>query len=195
MSRGSGCCVMLRAMLSQCAAVCPMRAVKPYGAKPAMGYGMLRSLILVWVLPWPWMVQGAMRDQARHASAPTALREALREQALAYVGRPYVMGGSGRRGFDCSGLVQHVFAAFGIHLPRSSSEQWRVGQKIPRIALEPGDLLFFATGRGTRINHVGIYIGRGRFVHAASSSRSVQVASLKENYFQRRLMGARRLLD
>ncbi len=160
-----------------------------------MGYGMLRSLILVCVLPWPWVVHGAMRDQARPVSAPTALREALREQALAYVGRPYVMGGSGRRGFDCSGLVQHVFAAFHIHLPRSSSEQWRVGQKIPRIALEPGDLLFFATGRSTRINHVGIYIGRGRFVHAASSSRSVQVASLRESYFQRRLMGARRLLD
>ena len=156
---------------------------------------MLRFLALICILPWPWMVQGAMPDQARHGSDRTALREALRERALAYVGRPYVMGGTGRRGFDCSGLVQHVFASIGIQLPHSSRQQWHIGQQIPRIALEPGDLLFFATGRSTRINHVGIYIGHGRFIHAASSSRSVQIASLREKYFQRRLMGARRLLD
>ena len=150
---------------------------------------MLRTLILLVALSWPWVCQ------ARHGNYSIEWRHALREEALAYVGSPYVSGGSGRRGFDCSGLVQHVFAAFDIHLPRRSAEQWHVGRRIAKMDLEPGDLLFFATGRRKTVNHVGIYIGRGRFVHAATSSGSVRVASLGERYFQRRLMGARRLLD
>lgn len=154
---------------------------------------MLRFLILLAALPWT--CQASWHGHVRRLDEAVELRHALREEALAYVGAPYVAGGEGRRGFDCSGLVQHVFAAFHIHLPRRSAEQWHVGRRIAKMDLKPGDLLFFATGRRKTVNHVGIYIGRGRFVHAATSSRSVRVASLGESYFQRRLMGARRLLD
>lgn len=159
------------------------------------GVCMLRILILLAALPWSLVSQASWHAHLRHFDDPMALRHALRDEALAYVGAPYVAGGEGRYGFDCSGLVQHVFATFRIQLPRSSGEQWRVGQKVARNELEPGDLLFFATGRSKRINHVAIYIGRGRFVHAATSSHGVRVASLAERYFQRRLMGARRMLD
>jgi cell wall-associated NlpC family hydrolase len=75
--------------------------------------------------------------------------------------------------FDCSGLVKWVMAAFDLHLPRTAAEQARLGIEIPKdtAQLIPGDLLFF--GRGKRVTHIGIYVGEGRYVHAANRRKGV----------------------
>jgi len=114
----------------------------------------------------------------------------LTRSAMRFLGVPYVFGGTSTSGFDCSGFVQHVFALLGIGLPRTADAQYDVGRPAvggPR----PGDLVFFDTYGG--VSHVGIYLGRGKFVHA-SSSRGVTVSRLAESYWASRYVGARRLI-
>jgi cell wall-associated NlpC family hydrolase len=116
-------------------------------------------------------------------------------QALANVGKPYVWGGSDpARGFDCSGLVAHVFDdALGMKLPRTSIEMSARGARVERTRLSAGDLVFFNTSRYA-FSHVGIYIGRGQFVHAPSSGSLVRVERLSSRYWASRFNGARRLV-
>jgi cell wall-associated NlpC family hydrolase len=119
------------------------------------------------------------------------LAQELTRSALRFLGTPYVFGGSSPSGFDCSAYVQHVFAMFGIFLPRTADAQYDVGRRVvggPR----PGDLVFFET-YAYGPSHVGIYLGHGEFVHA-SSSRGVMVSSLSEAYWSSRYIGAKRLL-
>jgi cell wall-associated NlpC family hydrolase len=106
------------------------------------------------------------------------------------VGVPYRYGGSTpRSGFDCSGFVSFVYRHFGIPLPRTSYGQFGTGRSVARAALRPGDLVFF-----DGVGHVGMYVGGGRFIHAPSSGKSVQVSSLSESWYRSRYVGARRLV-
>ena len=116
-------------------------------------------------------------------------------QALANVGKPYRWGGSDPGvGFDCSGLVAHVYDdAVAMKLPRTSREMSRRGTHIGRNRLAAGDLVFFNTS-GRAYSHVGIYIGRGRFVHAPSTGSLVRVERIDNRYWSSRYVGARRLL-
>ena len=96
-------------------------------------------------------------------------RDSLVALARAQLGRRYVFGGAQPEGgFDCSGLVQYIMRALGIEVPRTAAQQARVGMRVPRDSahLTPGDLLVF--GNDTLIEHVGIYVGEGRFIHASS---------------------------
>ena len=112
-------------------------------------------------------------------------------QALRHLGAPYRWSGIGQGGFDCSGLVLHVFGALGVALPHSSAAQYSAGTAVPPVLLGPGDLVFFRTyTRGP--SHVGIYLGRRLFIHA-SYSRGVIVSSMDEPYYRSRYLGARRL--
>lgn len=113
--------------------------------------------------------------------------------AMAQVGTPYRWGGSSpESGFDCSGLVQHVYReALGLELPRTSRQMSKVGHAIERDELAPGDLVFFQTSRQPN-SHVGIYVGNGRFVHAPSSGSRVRVESIDKRYWTRRFNGGRR---
>jgi cell wall-associated NlpC family hydrolase len=115
-------------------------------------------------------------------------------QALALLGTPYRYGGSSpATGFDCSGLVRHVFAeAARQELPRRSEEMQRFGQPVARRDLQPGDLVFFNTSRRA-FSHVAIYIGEGRFVHAPAGSGVVRIEGLDDRYWAARFDGARRL--
>jgi len=116
-------------------------------------------------------------------------------QALAQLGIPYRWGGTAPdTGFDCSGLVKYVFkTALGIELPRISREQAQEGQLVERQELTPGDLVFFSR-RGKVINHVGIYLGNDRFVHAPRSGRDVTISKLT-GYWYQRFLRARRVPD
>ncbi|MCZ2827683.1 C40 family peptidase [Modestobacter sp. VKM Ac-2986] len=94
--------------------------------------------------------------------------------AMAQRGKPYVWGGNGPGSFDCSGLVKYAYAAAGVSLPRSSSQQAASGRAVSRGDLQPGDLIAF----GSPVYHIGIYIGNGQMVHAPTSGDVVKVAPI-----------------
>lgn len=133
----------------------------------------------------------------RHGSPEIVMNNPDRDnrlltQAFRMRGVPYRYGMSSTRGSDCSGFTSLVYRSQGVRLPRTSRDQSRIGQKVDRNGLSKGDLVFFKTNRGTRINHVGIYIGNGKFIHASSGGGKVQVNSLNEGYYARRYATARR---
>ncbi|MFK7886292.1 MAG: C40 family peptidase [Gammaproteobacteria bacterium] len=107
------------------------------------------------------------------------------------IGTPYRWGGADLEGFDCSGLVQFSYAQAKLRVPRTTSQQRKVARDISRQALRKGDLVFFdIEGKD---NHVGVYLGDSRFVHAPSSGKRVQSASLQEPYYSERFAGAGRI--
>jgi murein DD-endopeptidase / murein LD-carboxypeptidase len=136
---------------------------------------------------------GRASEEVMMASADqTANNEDLIREALRARGTPYVWGGASRGGFDCSGFVLYLFRRQrGIKLPHSASAQSRMGRRVSKEELQPGDLVFFSTYR-RGISHVGMYIGENRFIHAASRRSDVRVDSLS-GYWGRKLKSARRI--
>ncbi|MEC9464440.1 MAG: C40 family peptidase [Myxococcota bacterium] len=123
-------------------------------------------------------------------------QQELLDTAREMLGTPYVWGGVGGRGLDCSGFTNLVYARHGYDLPRVSRDQYRVGIKTPRSELSAGDLLFFVSEPGqSRITHVGMYIGDNEFIHAASGKGKVTYDRLTSRYYNARYVGARRLLS
>jgi peptidoglycan endopeptidase LytE len=112
--------------------------------------------------------------------------------ALDLRGVPYRNGGTDPKGFDCSGLVQYVFAQGGVALPREVREQARIGNEVRLAGIRPGDLIFFRTS-GTGPSHVGISIGGDEFVHAPSSRGVVRVEKFSAPYWANRIEGVRRV--
>lgn len=111
-----------------------------------------------------------------------------------YMGTPYRYGGVNRKGIDCSGLVCAVFREYdNIKLPHSSRAQYRMGKPVLRHRIQMGDLVFFRGGIFNRINHVGIYSGQNRFIHA-SSTGGVIFSSFDDKYYRKNLVGIRRIL-
>ena len=110
-------------------------------------------------------------------AAPTAQAAAALEFAKSQVGKPYVWGATGPDAYDCSGLTGAAYAAAGVRLPRTSREQWYVGQHVDLGALQPGDLLFWAYDAAdpATIHHVAIYAGAGLMVAAPHSGDVVKV--------------------
>ncbi len=119
-------------------------------------------------------------------------RSVLVAEAMRYLGVPYRYGGtSPLRGLDCSAFVQRVFASRGIRLPRTAAEQAKIGIPVPLSQLRPGDRLYFAV-KGNRIDHCGIYLGNGLFIHASGRHDAVVISSLSEPLYARSLVAIRR---
>ena len=116
----------------------------------------------------------------------------LRAEASRWRGTPHRMGGGDRNGIDCSGLVQRIFQdLFDIRMPRTARQQAASGVGVGRPALEPGDLIFFKPPG--KKDHVGIYLGRGEFVHT-SASRGVMISRMDSSYWRKYYWKARRIL-
>ncbi len=123
------------------------------------------------------LLAGPLAAVAQQRAA--ARRDSVVQLARQQVGRRYLFGGTDPdRGLDCSGFLQYVMRAFNVRLPRTSREQARAGQEVPREPgrLLPGDILTF--GRNGRVSHVGMYIGGGRYIHASSRAGRIVEAQL-----------------
>lgn len=141
----------------------------------------------------PLAAQIAALQQAQSAPSTSSRVKTVLQRAFALLGTPYRWGGtSPERGFDCSGLVGYVFRTIGIELPRVSRAMVNEGTAVSdRTALAEGDLVFF--GKRGHVDHVGIYIGEGKFLHAPRTGRDVTVSSLSTGYWSQKYLEARRL--
>ncbi len=141
----------------------------------------------------PLAAQLDILQKAKDAPTSSSLVKTVLQRAFSLLGTPYRWGGSSpERGFDCSSLVGYVFSTIGIDLPRVSRAMAGEGTKVAnRDALAEGDLVFF--GRRGHIDHVGIYIGEGKFLHAPRTGRDVTVSSLTTGYWAQKYLEARRL--
>lgn len=123
------------------------------------------------------------------------LRAELVTTAKRFLGVPYRWGGEDlSNGFDCSGLTMVSYRLNGLNLPRNSRAQFSAGRPVEKKHLQQGDLVFFATKGGTRVTHVGMYVGGGQFIHAPRSGKTVRIASLSSQYFKRTYVGAKTYL-
>jgi murein DD-endopeptidase len=117
--------------------------------------------------------------------APVARNAAL------LVGTPYHFGGADLQGFDCSGLAVYVYERVGVEIPRTAEAQQRAARPVSLDALSPGDLVFFRIG-ARHVNHVGIYAGDGRFIHAPRSGGKVSYGNLSDGYYHKHFVSAGR---
>jgi cell wall-associated NlpC family hydrolase len=150
--------------------------------------------------PRPFPTPGLPSEPVAEAPvAPELSRDsyAISGTALSLRGVPYKNGGNDPAGFDCSGFVWYVFGQHGIALPRTVTDQFRIGIRIDPLELRAGDLLFFDTsGAGTQASHpthIGISIGGDEFVHAPSTAGQVRVERLGSTYWSPRFLEARRV--
>jgi probable lipoprotein NlpC len=131
----------------------------------------------------------------RHDTAITVV-----ETARKYIGTPYKYGGTTRAGMDCSGLLLNSFRSINMDLPRSSEDQSKVGKEVSMHELQPGDLVFFATGKKRKkITHVGLVTDvvakdNIKFIHS-SSALGVVETNLYAEYYQKRFITARRIIE
>ena len=113
------------------------------------------------------------------AESSTNSNDALISLAKSKLGSPYVYAKTGPNSFDCSGFVYYVFNKNNIQVPRTSIAQSKIGQKITRDKIKRGDLVFFDTSLKGHVNHSGIYLGNGKFIHASSGrANSVTISNI-----------------
>lgn len=154
-----------------------------------------------------WLLQGCIWKRAYHypnydiikpEPVCTANRENIQKLLDTYLGKPYVWAEEGPYAFDCSGLVYNIYGKMGITIPRTASEQAKIGKKVTFKELTYGDLIFFGSTnkRSKRINHVGIYLGNGWFAEASSKKRKVVLTNFtKEPKYMRRIKVCKRYLS
>lgn len=131
---------------------------------------------------------GSALQQPAHEASPGQRAAVV---ALDQVGVPYRYGGSSPRGFDCSGLVHYAYQRAGVSVPRTTTQLWTAAEPVATDELRAGDLLFFRIDG--KMSHVGLYLGKRRFVHAPQSGRTVAVASLEAPFYRQALIRAGRV--
>lgn len=139
---------------------------------------------------------GTIAD-AHKARVQKATKTAM-NKLMQQIGKPYRWGGtSPRTGFDCSGLVYYAYKDLvKFRIPRTANEMYHLRDAAPieRSELKNGDLVFFRTrGRGAA-DHVGVYVGNGKFIQSPRSGQEIKITSLSEDYWQRHYVGARRVM-
>lgn len=123
------------------------------------------------------------------------LRFGLYELAHQQLGKPYIYGSTGMRGFDCSGLMYYLFGSYGIQLQRRASEQLQDGIVVSREGMQVGDMVFFhESWDSCPASHVGIYIGNNKIIHA-STSNGIEIADLDARYYANNFLCVRRVIQ
>ena len=120
-------------------------------------------------------------------------RELLGRAAKSFLGFRYTKGGGSINGMDCSSYVQRVYKIFGIDLPRTVREQFRMGYAVAKSALQVGDLVFFRRAKSREPTHVGIYLGDSKYIHTSLTRRQVDIDSLEGRYANLHFVGAKRI--
>jgi cell wall-associated NlpC family hydrolase len=144
-----------------------------------------------WVVPVFAAVLAGCATAPRAPEVGAGTGRAVAAIAKELVGTRYRFGGSDDHGFDCSGLTVYAYERVGIAIPRTAAEQERAARPVPVRDLLPGDLLFFRI-HSRRIDHVSIYVGAGRFVHAPHAGALVSYGSLRGQFFREHLVRAGR---
>jgi cell wall-associated NlpC family hydrolase len=148
----------------------------------------VRLIIAAWLA---LLLAACATHPPRSASVQDLRGPEIAQIASGLVGTPYHFGGADKLGFDCSGLAVYAYEHAGVDIPRTAREQRDSARPVPLSELAPGDLVFFRM-HSRHVDHVGIYVGSGRFVHAPKRGGSVSYASLDDRYFQKRLVAAGR---
>ncbi len=171
----------LFAVLSAGCAKEPIRASKP----SQLSSTLLKAEAPVRTSPKPRALQPESRTTV-------SIDRQLRSEVRQWQGTPHKMGGTGKKGVDCSGFVQRLYRdILDRHIPRSTALQVRSGRPIQKSQLAPGDLVFFKPPH--KVRHVGIYLGQSEFAHA-SSKRGVTISHLDSDYWRKSFWTARRYL-
>ena len=131
---------------------------------------------------------------ASQRAANTAMGDKIVSTAKKYIGTPYVYGGRSPSGFDCSGFTSYVYQENGVSIPRTSGEQSQYGSPVNKESLKAGDVVCFGCGSHS-VNHVGIYIGDGQFIHSPSPGKSVTIEALNSAYYSKTYICARRMAN
>lgn len=127
------------------------------------------------------LASAASISDRKDAQASASLGASLSNYATQFVGNPYVWGGEDPvNGADCSGFTQTIYRTFGMDLPRTAYRQSLVGREVSPEELQPGDLLCFQNTDESQVGHVGIYLGNGKFVHAANSKLGIITSDLSK---------------
>jgi murein DD-endopeptidase len=136
-------------------------------------------------------IEPAVREPVTSGAARTA-GEVVAALAEAQLGQPYRYGGDGPQGFDCSGLALYVHEKLGIAVPRTALLQRQQSLPLDRSELLAGDLVFFTMGPQLLVDHVGVYVGDGQFVHAPRAGSPVRLSRLDDSVFAPRFAGGGR---
>jgi cell wall-associated NlpC family hydrolase len=140
-------------------------------------------------------VKLAKATRSESKAVITLRRQSIVKLALLQIGKPYVWGGNSPvKGFDCSGLIWWVFRKNGILIPRVSHQQRLAGRSIARQDLRQGDLILFKTNPRGKSLHIGIYVGKGMFIHSPKKGAFVRMDSVSNPYWQRVYVCARRIV-
>jgi len=140
----------------------------------------------------------ALIDQQRQHQVHEGLCIHVENSAKKLLGHKYVWGATGPQHYDCSGFTQKIYRSAGINIPRVSREQAKVGEYIAYENLQKGDMVFFDTNRKKtgKVNHVGIYLEDGKFIHASSGNKKVVITNFEEKrYYKSRFLWGRRIIQ
>ena len=136
-------------------------------------------------------IESAKKQQAQVITATNGGQK-IANLAKSLLGTPYKYGGASPTGFDCSGLVYYTHGKFGIRTPRTSVQQHKYAKTIKLSELHSGDLVFFTLNK-KNVSHVGIYIGKGQFIHAPKSGKRVAINNLNDDFWRPRIVSGGRL--
>jgi murein DD-endopeptidase len=156
---------------------------------------MERQYMIILLLSWTLLVAPKAPIFAKDSTPrPETVRSRLVSMARSFLGLPYRWGGmSEQHGMDCSGLIKTLFAKLHIDLPRTSDKQMQSGEDIAIENLKEGDLVFFSSD-GAKANHVGLYVGNNRFVHAEKKAGHVITTDLNQPWYFKHFLTARRVV-